>query len=134
MKLASPLTTNSMVLGCLCGIALAGVACGDGVGAPTHPSVITTAGSSVPLISPAAGEAAGPDADGQAPLHGSLDAPAPATVAFPFLSVHLTGTGNATHLGHYTATFDFRIDLSTPTSPAVGSFRLTGADGDSLFG
>jgi hypothetical protein len=48
--------------------------------------------------------------------------------------VHLTGTGNATHLGDYTAIFDFRIDLRPPATPAVGSFSLTAANGDSIFG
>jgi hypothetical protein len=134
MKLASNVTMKLLVLGCLCGAALADVACGEGVGVATHPSAITTTGSRVPLISPAAGDVLGPKAYGQLPFRGSLEATDTDTVSFPFLSVHLTGTGNATHLGNYTATFDFRVDLRTPTSPALGSFSLTGADGDSLFG
>ena len=71
---------------------------------------------------------------GQLPFHGSLEATDIDTLAFPFLSVHLTGTGIATHLGNYTAIFDYRIDLRPPPTPAVGSFSLTGANGDSIFG
>jgi hypothetical protein len=136
MKFASVLSMKRLVLGCLCGVALAGGGCTDGVGAPTRPSASTAgtaAGSSLQMTTVAAGDAAA-KVHGQLPFHGSLEATDTDTVAFPFLSVHLTGTGNATHLGNYAATFDFRIDLRTPTSPAVGSFTLTAADGDSIFG
>jgi hypothetical protein len=68
------------------------------------------------------------------PFRGSLEATDVDTVSFPFLSVHLTGEGNATLLGRYAATFDFRVDLRTPTIPALGTFTLTSANGDSIFG
>ena len=75
-------------------------------------------------------------ADGhkQLPFHGSLEVSDTDRAAFPFLSVHLTGTGNATQLGNYAATFDFRVDLRTRSSPAVGPFTLTAANGDSIVG
>ena len=46
--------------------------------------------------------------------------------------MHSNGGGNATHLGRYTATFEFQVDLRTST--AFGSFVFTAANGDSLFG
>jgi len=91
---------------------------------------MTNAAGNVVAIAKTPGE----QASGQLPFHGSLEATDTDTVAFPFLSVHLTGTGNATHLGVYTATFDFRVDLRAPTAPAVGSFTLIAADGNRLFG
>jgi hypothetical protein len=132
MKFASFLTIKPLVLGCLCGIALAGGACTDGAGTLTRPTASTTADSSLPATTVVAGDVA--KAHGQLPFHGSLEGTDTDTVSFPFLSVHLTGTGNATHLGRYTATLDFRVDLRTPASPAVGSFTLTAANGDSISG
>jgi len=134
MKLASVLTMKRMVPGCLCCLALAGGGCADGVGTPTRPSVSTRSGSNLLMATRAAGDAVTATVHGQLPFHGSLEATDIDTLAFPFLSVHLTGTGNATHLGDYTAIFDYRIDLRPPPTPAVGSFSLTGANGDSIFG
>ena len=137
MKFAILLTTKPVVLGCLCSVALAAGACADGVGFPTSPSASAGGASLAATASRnpvAVAEAATSEANGALPFHGSLDATDTDTVSFPFLTVHLTGTGNATHLGHYTATFDFRVDLRPPPSPAVGTFTLTAANGDSLFG
>jgi hypothetical protein len=131
MKFASSLTVKPLVLGCLCGVALTAGGCADGGRVPTSPGA-SAAGSS--LAAATRDEAAGGTANAQLPFHGTLEASDTDTISFPFLSVHLTGTGNATHLGHYTATFDFRVDLRTPTSPAVGSFTLTAANGDTIFG
>lgn len=122
MRFASSLTMKLGVLGCLWSATLAGGACGGRGGAPTGPSASAPAAS------------VGAAADGQLPFHGTLDGTDTDTVAFPFLSVHLTATGNATHLGDYTAVVDFRVDLRTPTSPAVGTFTLTAANGDTVFG
>lgn len=121
MKFPSLLTMKPVVLGCLWGVALAGASCADQHGLPTSPSASTNVSS---------GSATAP----QLPFQGSLEATDTDTIVFPFLSVHLTGTGNATHLGQYQAVFDFRVDLRTPTSPAVGSFTLTAANGDTIFG
>jgi hypothetical protein len=41
------------------------------------------------------------------------------------------GTGHATHLGQFTYTYEFVVDLSTVTG--VGSAEFTAANGDSLF-
>jgi hypothetical protein len=133
MKFANRLIRKQLVLGCVCYIALAGGACTDGSIVPTSPSATAAVGSALPVAT-AGGDAAPAQAHGQLPFHGSLEATDVDTVAFPFLSVHLTGGGTATHLGNYTATFDFRVDLRTPASPALGSFALTAANGDTLLG
>jgi hypothetical protein len=112
---------------------LGAAACADRGAMPTGPSP-----SAVVASLPASGaEGRTPiteQAQGEVPFHGSLEATDVDTVSFPFLSVHLTGRGNATLLGTYAATFDFRVDLRTPTVPALGTFTLTSADGDSIFG
>jgi len=134
MTFGSFLRMKSVALGCFCGVALAGGACAGGVGVPTRPSASTAVGSSLQGPAVAAGATLAADGHGKLPFHGSLEAIDTDTVAFPFLSVHLTGTGNATQLGNYATTFDFRVDLRTPTSPAVGSFTMIAANGDSLVG
>jgi hypothetical protein len=66
------------------------------------------------------------------PFSGSWDAVETAVVQPPFLLVDSNAAGHATHLGRYTATFDFQVDLRTGT--ASGSFTMTAANGDTLFG
>ena len=134
MRRGTLFTRRSSVLGCACAMALAVGGCADRVGAPTSPSASTGTGSSVLEATLPATDAVVASAHGELPFHGSLEGTDTDTVSFPFLFVHLAGTGNATHLGYYTATFDFHVDLRTPASPAVGSFTLTAANGDSLSG
>src|ERR1051325_11771406 len=134
MEFMSAFTVRHLVLGCLCGVILAASACTDGVAIPARPSARILTGSASQATTPAGTSTLETLAAGALPFHGSLDAIDTDSVAFPFLSVHLTGTGTATFLGNYAATFDFRVDLRTPTSPAVGSFTLTAANGDTLFG
>ena len=43
------------------------------------------------------------------------------------------GTGNATHLGRFTATWVVTIDFTAPGGAATGSGVYTAANGDSLF-
>jgi hypothetical protein len=66
------------------------------------------------------------------PFHGSLQATETDTLAFPFLTVNLSGTGQATHLGRYTTLFRLQVDLRTASS--LGSFVLIAANGNSIFG
>jgi hypothetical protein len=115
----SLLPVRSLVLVCVCGIAAMIVACADGARTLTGPSGSPAAGSleTAPL-----------------PFQGSLEATDSDSVSFPFLSVHMAGGGNATHLGTYTAVFDFQVDLRAPASPAVGTFTLTAANGDTIVG
>ena len=71
-------------------------------------------------------------ANGELPFHGSLEASEADTLSFPFLTVSLSGTGQATHLGRFTATFDLQVDVRT--SMSRGSFTLIAANGARVFG
>ena len=138
MKFAIFLTMKRVVIGCLCGAgALAAVACADGRGVPTSPSaggavssLAATAPGNIGTV-PQAVAAAKP-AKGQLPFHGSLKATETDTFSFPFVTVSLTGTGQATHLGRFTATFDLQVDVRTSTS--LGALTLIAANGDRVFG
>ena len=66
------------------------------------------------------------------PFRGSLQLTETAVGQPPILSVHSSGGGEATHLGRFTATFVFQVDVTTST--ALGSFILIAANGDSVFG
>jgi hypothetical protein len=132
--IAGLLTTKRLVLAGLCGVAVAAGACSDASGTLARPSA-TTEGSSRVLVAPVVpADAIAAKKREQVPFHGSLEGNDTDSVSFPFLSVHATGSGNATHLGNYMAVIDFRVDLRTPGSPAVGSFTLTAANGDCIFG
>jgi hypothetical protein len=125
MKFAIFLTMKRVVIGCLCGAgALAAVACADGRGVPTSPS----AGGAVSSLAATGAKSA----KGQLPFHGSLEAAETDTFSFPFVTVRLTGTGQATDLGRFTATFDLQVDVRTSTS--LGAFTLIAANGDRVFG
>jgi hypothetical protein len=133
MKAVSVFTMKRMVLGSLFSAAMVGSGCGAGTPSSPTGSGAVTSDAAHPATAVTAG-AAPQNAQGQLPFHGYLDAIDTDTVAFPFLTVHLSGNGTATQLGNYTATIDFRVDLRTPTVPAVGSFTLTAANGDSISG
>jgi opacity protein-like surface antigen len=68
----------------------------------------------------------------EVPLRGSWDAVETAVVVPPMLFVNSNAVGHASQLGRYTATFEFQVDLRTST--ASGSFTMTAANGDTLFG
>jgi hypothetical protein len=71
----------------------------------------------------------------EVPLRGTLDAVEIHTGAPPVLHSVLTGTGQATHFGRYTATFEFDIQLNVMApSTTTGSFTLVAANGDSISG
>src|SRR5688500_15053978 len=55
----------------------------------------------------------------------------PPDVPFPTLLVEGSGSGHATHLGAYTVTFTFEVNLDDFT--ATGSYEFVSANGDSLF-
>jgi hypothetical protein len=67
----------------------------------------------------------------QLPFHGSLEAVETDVVAPPSLLVDGTGTGTATHLGRFTATFTTTVNLSTGSATG-GIFRFVAANGDHL--
>jgi hypothetical protein len=50
---------------------------------------------------------------------------------FPFAQESTVAEGEATHIGHYTLTGDFVVDVRFGT--ATGVFTLTAANGDMLF-
>jgi hypothetical protein len=138
MKFPIFLTMKRVVVGFLCGAgALTSVACADGRGGPTSPSARGTVSS---LAATAPGHvgtvpqpvAAATPAEGQLPFHGSLEAAETDTFSFPFVTVSLTGAGQATDLGRFTATFGLQVDVRTSTS--LGAFTLIAANGDRVFG
>ena len=138
MKFAIFLRMKRVVIGCFCGAgALTVVACADGRGVPTSPSagdavssLAATALGNVGTVPQAI--TAAKSAKEQLPFKGSLKAAETDTFSFPFVTVSLTGTGQATHLGRFTATFDLHVDVRTSTS--VGAFTLIAANGDRVFG
>jgi hypothetical protein len=138
MKFAICLSMTRVVVGCFCGaVTLVTVACADGRGVPIRPSA---SGAVSSLAATAPGNvgtipqtvAAAKAAAEQLPFHGSLDAAETDTLSFHFLTVRLSGTGQATHLGRFTATFNVQVDVRTSTSR--GTVSLIAANGDSVFG
>jgi hypothetical protein len=67
----------------------------------------------------------------QLPFQGSLQAVETDVVAPPILQVNGTGTGTATDLGHFTATFTTTVTLATGSATG-GIFRFVAANGDHL--
>jgi hypothetical protein len=76
---------------------------------------------------------AGPAAaEKEVPFCGSIETVAiSSTFEFPFLSASSIGTGKATHLGRFTATWEIQINVTTLT--ATGTYVFTAANGDTLF-
>ena len=75
---------------------------------------------------------AGPAAaDKEVPFKGSIQAVETHVVQFPTLFVDASGSGNATHLGRFTVTYEFEVDLLTLAG--IGSAHFIAANGDSLF-
>ena len=134
MKLRNTLGGWLAAMGCMCGAMLTMYGCADGVTAATAPTASTPAAtfSSVVSAESPGGTMSTRSKSEQLPFHGSLDATETETGSFPVLSVSLSGQGNATHLGQYSAIFTFHLDLRTITG--VGSFTLIAANGDTLFG
>lgn len=75
--------------------------------------------------------AAHPGAENEVPFKGSVQAVETSDVQFPTLFVDSSGSGNATHLGRFTVTHEFEVDL--PTLIATGSAQFIEANGDSIF-
>ena len=71
------------------------------------------------------------------PFKGTIDsvettiAVFPPDVPFPTLLVDGSGSGHATHLGAYTVTFTFEVNLDDFS--ATGFYEFVAANGDSLF-
>ena len=81
---------------------------------------------------------AGPAAaEKEKPFHGSIQAVEtsfplfPPEVIFPTLFVDAIGSGHATHLGRFTVTYKFEVNLDTFFG--IGSAHFIAANGDSIF-
>src|SRR4051812_6545684 len=53
---------------------------------------------------------------------------------FPVLLRSLSGTGEAAHLGQFTMTAEWQVNVLTYPVEGLGSFTLTAANGDTLVG
>jgi hypothetical protein len=65
------------------------------------------------------------------PFKGTLQQVESQNVQFPILSVEASASGNATHLGRYTMTSEFQVNLVTLAGGGFADFIA--ANGDSLF-
>jgi hypothetical protein len=66
------------------------------------------------------------------PLKGSIEALETYRVSGPTMFVTATGSGEATHLGRYTVTYEVQVDLPTGTGTGL-SAQYVAANGDRLF-
>jgi len=66
------------------------------------------------------------------PLKGSMEALETYQVNGPTMFVTATGSGEVTHLGRYTVTYEVQVDLPTGTGAHL-SAQYVAANGDSLF-
>jgi hypothetical protein len=66
------------------------------------------------------------------PLKGSIEALETYEINGPTMFVTATGSGQATHLGRYTVTYEVQVDLPTGTGTGL-SAHYVAANGDSLF-
>jgi hypothetical protein len=119
----------------LTGVAVVFVALIVGCSQPISPTGPTSLSPATPSIASSHANATGAGllSQGQeVPFkgrwEGALTARTPLTP--PFLSVSFEGTGNATHLGRFTA--EIRIVLNTTNRTLTGTYEFTAANGDTL--
>jgi hypothetical protein len=75
---------------------------------------------------------AGPAAaEKEVPFKGSVEAVESYDIQFPTMFVDTTGTGVATHLGLFTVTWEFTVNLLN--GAGIGSAHFIAANGDSVF-
>jgi hypothetical protein len=67
----------------------------------------------------------------EVPFKGSVQAVESYDVQFPTLFVDTTGGGEATHLGRFTVTWEFTVNLLN--GAGIGSALFIAANGDSVF-
>jgi hypothetical protein len=67
----------------------------------------------------------------EVPFKGSSVAFETSVAQFPTLFVDGTGSGNASHLGRFTMSYNFEVDLLTFVG--IGTAQFTAANGDQLF-
>jgi len=78
----------------------------------------------------APGLAAPVSADHQVPFKGSLQGDVTTTGQPPIVTVNISATGNASHLGHFSLMIPHTVDRTTRT--AVGTYQFVAANGDTL--
>ena len=66
------------------------------------------------------------------PFKGSIEALETYQINGPTMLVTATGSGEATHLGRYTVTYEVQVDLPTGTGTGL-SAQYVAANGDQLF-
>lgn len=78
---------------------------------------------------------AGPLAAGkQVPFKGTLEGTYTRTGTFPFFHLEPTGTGEASHLGHFTFSIPHDVNLLAMPAGGMGTFEFTAANGDTVVG
>ena len=85
------------------------------------------------FLGPAAADVVCPEAQDGVPFHGTLRGAETDVPTFPTLSADGSGTGNATHLGKFQASWLITVNISTTPSPSTGTFEFIAADGSRLF-
>lgn len=96
---------------------------------PTSPTGAPSANAAA-LASTGAG-AGNPSQPQSVPFKGTLSGTQSVTpLAFPFIAVDGSATGNATHLGLFTAHFPHTVNVTTRIG--VGTYTFTAANGDTL--
>jgi hypothetical protein len=71
-------------------------------------------------------------AENQVPFKGvEVGELSPVSFDFPIATIRYTGAGNATHLGRYTVTGIFLVNVLSATE--TGTLTITAANGDMLF-
>ena len=74
-------------------------------------------------------------AQGQVPFRGTLEGvDSDAGGAFPVFLRSVSGGGHASLLGRFTMTAEFQVNVLFDPVEGMGSFTLTAANGDTLFG
>ncbi len=97
---------------------------------PTSPTSLSSTSPSI-ASSGANANAGLLSKDQEVPFKGRLEGSFTITpLTPPFLSVSLEGTGNATHLGHFTVEIPHVVNATNRTS--TGTYEFTAANGDTL--
>jgi len=118
----------------LTSVGVVAVALFVGCSQPITPTSPTSPSSPSPSL--ASSEASAPGAgvlsnDQAVPFKGRLEGTATITPGTPpFVSVSIEGTGNATHLGHFTVEIPHVVNTTNRTS--TGTCTFTAANGDTL--
>ena len=97
---------------------------------PTSPTGASSATAGV-LLSGESGSGRRPSQSQAVPFKGTIEGTQSVTpLAFPFLAVNGSATGNATYLGVFTAHFPHTVNVTTRIG--VGTYAFTAANGDTL--